>query len=95
VNADSEFAQALAALIARVEAWTYAESDSGGRLAEEVGEGLAALARRAPSGTLRHGLLEARDALDDGLPAERVAAALYAVQRAADIDHPPPRGASG
>ena len=83
MNADPEFVQALDRLIAKVEAWSYADSDSGGRLAEEVGEALAALTRRAPSEALRHGLLQARDALDDGLSAESVAAALYSVRRAA------------
>jgi hypothetical protein len=85
VTADSEFVQALDGLIARVEAWSYAESDTGGRLAEEVGAGLAALARRAPPGPVRQGLLQAEDALDDGLSAESVAAALYGVRRAAGI----------
>jgi hypothetical protein len=79
-----EFKQRLDALIGRVEAWSYAESDAGAGLPVELAAELKALASRAPSPALKLGVRRAQDALDDGLSAEAVAAALYAVR--AELD---------
>jgi hypothetical protein len=46
----------------------------------EVARELKALASAAASATLRQGVLRAQDALDDGLSAEAVLAALYGVR---------------
>jgi hypothetical protein len=75
-----EFRKRLNALIGRVEAWSYADSDAGAGLPVDVARELKALAARAPSATLKQGLRRAQDALDDGLSAEAVAAALYGVR---------------
>ena len=75
-----EFSQRLDRLIGRVEAWSYADSDPGAGLPVEVARELKALAGAAASPTLKQGLRRAQDALDDGLSAEAVAAALYRVR---------------
>ena len=80
--APGSFAARLDALIARVEAWSYADSEVAAG-AEDIGEELSALSANAPSGASRRQLKAARDALDDGLPAEAVAAALYRARGAA------------
>ena len=72
-----EFSQRLNRLISRVEAWNYADSDAGAGLPVEVARELRALASAAASPTLKQGVRRAQDALDDGLSAEAVAAALY------------------
>src|SRR2546429_5213793 len=72
-----EFGRRLNRLIARVEAWNYADSDAGAGLPVEVARELKALAAAAASPKLKQGVRQARDALDDGLSAEAVAAALY------------------
>jgi len=82
VNEHFEFGKRLDALIVRVEAWSYAESDAGAGLPVEVARELTALASSAPSLALRQGVRRAQDALDDGLSAEAVAAALYGVRAA-------------
>jgi hypothetical protein len=74
-----EFRQRLNRLIARVEAWSYADSDAGAGLPVEVARELKALASAA-SPKLKEGVRRAQDALDDGLSAEVVAAALYQVR---------------
>jgi len=75
-----EFSQRLDRLIGRVEAWSYADSDAGAGLPVEVARELKALASAAASPRLKEGLRRAQDALDDGLSAEAVAAALYQVR---------------
>ncbi len=70
------FQTRLDALIARVEAWSYADTEVSAD-AEDIGAELTALAAAAPSVRSRREIQGARDALDDGLPAEAVAAALY------------------
>ena len=76
----SEFKQALEALIRDVEAWSYADSDSGSGVPVQIAHQLASLAQRAPTESTRRQLGQAEDALDDGLPAERVAAELYRIR---------------
>src|SRR2546429_7349845 len=79
-----EFGRRLNRLIARVEAWNYADSDAGAGLPVEVARELKALAAAALSPGLKQGVRRAQDALDDGLSAEAVAAALYRVRAALD-----------
>jgi hypothetical protein len=79
-----EFSQRLQRLIGRVEAWSYADSDAGAGLPVEVARELKALAATTASTALKQGLRRAQDALDDGLSAEAVAAALYRVR--AELD---------
>jgi len=91
-----EFSQRLNRLIARVEAWSYADSDAGAGLPVEVARELKALAAGAASPALKQGVRRAQDALDDGLSAEAVAAALYQVRAqlgaggAQGVSPPPP-----
>ena len=80
MKAESEFADRLNRLIGLVEAWSYADSDAGAGLPVELAKGLKRLASKAPQGALREGVRRAQDALDDGLSAETVAAALYRVR---------------
>jgi hypothetical protein len=79
-SAGSEFETGLRSLIRSVEAWSYADSDAGAGVPVELAAELAALVLSAPSPALRRGLRRAQDALDDGLPAEALAAELYRVQ---------------
>jgi len=69
----------LRRLIARVEAWSYADSDAGAGPAEEIAAELNRLVSLSPTAAVKRDIREAQDALDDGLPAENVAAALYRV----------------
>jgi hypothetical protein len=80
--APGSFGARLDALIARVEAWSYADTEVAAG-AEDIGAELSALSATAPSTASRRELKAARDALDDGLPAEAVAAALYRARGAA------------
>jgi hypothetical protein len=80
VKTGSEFIDRLNWLIGRVEAWSYGDSDAGSGLPEELAKDLKRLASKTPAGTLRDGIRRAQDALDDGLSAETVAAALYRVR---------------
>lgn len=73
----SEFENRLQRLIVRVEAWSYADADPGAGLPEEIARDLKRMAALAPSPLLRQGVRRAQDALDDGLSAEAIAAALY------------------
>jgi hypothetical protein len=75
-----EFESRLQALISRVEAWSYADSDPGAGIAADLAAELVALVSNAPSATLRRNLRRAQDALDDGLPAEALAAELYQIR---------------
>lgn len=75
-----EFEQRLIALIRRVEAWNYAETDAGAGVPVEVADALQSLAADAPTAQLRASLRRAQDALDDGLPADAVAAELYRIE---------------
>jgi hypothetical protein len=79
-----EFSNRLNRLIGRVEAWSYADSDAGAGFPVEVARELKALAAAAASPSLKQGVRRAQDALDDGLTAEAVAAALYRVR--AELD---------
>jgi hypothetical protein len=76
------FQAALATALRRLETWSYADTDQGGG-AEELAEQLAALLRQAPTARARREVLAARDALDDGLPADAIAAPLYRARQAA------------
>ena len=69
--------QSLERLILRVEAWSYADTDAGAGQSRELARALKSLASIAPTPALRAGVRHAQDALDDGLSAEVVAAALY------------------
>ena len=80
MKARLEFGERLNRLIGRVEAWNYADSDAGSGVPVEVARELKALASAAPSPALKEGVRRAQDALDDGLSAEAVAAALYQVR---------------
>jgi hypothetical protein len=77
VKRQSEFENRLQRLIVRVEAWSYADADPGAGLPQEIARELKRLASLAPSPPLRQGVRRAQDALDDGLSAEVIAAALY------------------
>jgi hypothetical protein len=66
-------------LITRLEAWSYADSDVGAGPAESMANDLRALSLEAPSEDARRAIRQAHDALDDGMPAEVVAGALYRV----------------
>src|SRR5438445_11298331 len=79
-----EFGRRLNRLIARVEAWNYADSDAGAGLPVEVARELKALSAAAASPGLNQGVRRAQDALDDGLSAEAVAAAPYRIR--AELD---------
>jgi hypothetical protein len=90
-----EFKQRLNRLIGRVEAWSYADSDAGAGLPVEVARELKVLGAAAASPRLKQGIRRAQDALDDGLSAEVVAAALYQVRAELDagaqgVSPPPP-----
>ncbi len=77
---ESEFVGRLNRLIGRVEAWSYGDSDAGAGLPQELAQDLKRLAGKAPAGAVREGVRRAQDALDDGLPAEAIAATLYRVR---------------
>src|SRR2546429_676544 len=73
----SEFETRLRDLIRRGEAGSSPDSGAGAGVWGERADELSALTLSAPSAALRRGLRRARDALDDGLPAEALAAELY------------------
>src|SRR5438093_11124819 len=77
----SEFREGLERLILRVEAWSYADTDAGAGQPTELARALQSLASIAPNPALMAGVRRAQDALDDGLSAEALAAALYRVRR--------------
>ena len=76
----SEFKDRLQRLIQRIEAWSYSDSEASSWVPVEVADELRVLTRSAPTAGLRRSLRRAQDALDDGLPAEAVAAELYGVR---------------
>lgn len=80
----SEFKNRLQRLIQRVEAWSYGDTEAGSGVPVEVADELEILTLNAPSNGLRSSLQRAQDALDDGLPAEAVAAELYRVRSELD-----------
>jgi hypothetical protein len=80
VKRPSEFEDRLQRLIGRIEAWSYADADPGAGVPQELAAELKRLAAEAPTQRLRAGVRRAQDALDDGLSAEAVAAALYRVR---------------
>ena len=84
----SEFGDRLLRLIARVEAWSYADADPGAGVPQEVAAELKRLATAAPTPPLRTGVRRAQDALDDGLSAEAVAAALYRLRAEFEAGRP-------
>jgi hypothetical protein len=77
----SEFESRVQQLIGRVEAWSYGESEAGAGVPVQVAGELAVLVASSPSLAVRALLRRAQDALDDGLPAEAVAAELYEARR--------------
>jgi hypothetical protein len=97
VKGKIEFVDRLNLLIGRVEAWSYGDSDAGAGLPQELAKDLKRLASKAPAGALREGIRRAQDALDDGLSAETVAAALYRVRAEwlKGPQPPPPLSPSG
>ena len=76
------FTSAVQAAIRRVEAWDSSDADSGAG-AEELARDLAALPRAAPTEAAAKEVEAARDALDDGLPADAVIGSLYRALSAA------------
>lgn len=97
MKGQTEFVDRLNLLIGRVEAWSYGDSDAGAGLPVELARDLRRLASKAPVGVLRDGIRHAQDALDDGLSAETVAAALYRVRAEwlAGLQPAPPPSPSG
>jgi len=75
-RANTAFGDQLARAISRLEAWQESEAD-GGTSPEELAAELTGLRRLAPSPESDQAIVDALEALDDGLPAEAVAAALY------------------
>jgi hypothetical protein len=88
VKRQSEFESRLPRLIARVEAWSYADAELGTGVPQEIARELKRLAAVAPSAALRQGVRRALDALDDGLSAEAVAAALYRIRAELEAGRP-------
>ncbi|HYM51332.1 MAG TPA: hypothetical protein VET65_12290 [Candidatus Limnocylindrales bacterium] len=70
------FRASVEAVIARVEAWYYADTEQAGG-AEELARDLSALQQIAPTAAAAGAVNAARDALDDGMPADAIVAALY------------------
>ena len=90
---ETPFQRRVRQLIARLEAWSYADSDSGAGTAESMAGELRSLNAEAPGGAARRLIAQAQDALDDGLPAEVIVGTL---ERALDDVNQPMRGqASG
>lgn len=87
-SADPEFKTRLDEVIRRVEAWNYADSDAGAGVPVELARALRSLAGSAPIPSMRQRLVRAQEALDDGLPAEAVAAELYRIR--SDLTEEPP-----
>lgn len=63
-------------LQARLEVWSYSDSDPGSGPAESMAGELTELSKTAPNAVVKRAIDEAHDALDDGLPAELVAGKL-------------------
>ncbi|MDQ6710956.1 MAG: hypothetical protein M3Z11_10425 [Candidatus Dormibacteraeota bacterium] len=86
------FPERVRSLIARLEAWSYADSDSGSGPAEALANDLRRLATEAPPAS-RRAIKQAQDALDDGLPAEVIIGTLDRALR--ETEGPGRRQASG
>ena len=80
--APAPFRSAVEGVIRRVEAWDGAEVDTGAG-AQELARDLEALLAMAPGAAAARQVEAARDALDDGLPADAVIASLYGALSAA------------
>lgn len=76
VTESSLFSKGLARAIARLEAWHESDADLA-TSPEELADELTHLRQLAPSAESRQAIVDALEALDDGLPADAVAAALY------------------
>jgi len=76
VEKRSLFSERLARAIARLEAWHESDADSA-TSPEELADELSHLRQLAPSVESQQAIVDALEALDDGLPADAVAAALY------------------
>jgi hypothetical protein len=72
----ASFGRRLAQAISRLEAWHESDTDSGSG-PEELAAELLRLRRLAPSPQSGQAIGDAVEALDDGLPVDVVAAALY------------------
>jgi len=72
----ASFRRRLAQAIARLEAWHESDTESGSG-PEELAAELLRLRRLAPSPESGQAIGDAAEALDDGLPVDVVAAALY------------------
>lgn len=72
----ASFGGRLTRAIARLEAWQESDAESGTGL-EDLAAELDRLRQLAPSPESRQAVGDALEALDDGLPADSVAAALY------------------
>jgi len=79
ISQPTPFGGRVRQLITRLEAWSYTDSDVGAGPAESMANDLRALSLEAPSDDARRAIRQAQDALDDGMPAEVVAGALYRV----------------
>jgi hypothetical protein len=77
--ARGSFGERLANAIARVEAWNESDAEPATD-PEELAAELTRLRQLAPSVESAQAILDAIEALDDGLPADAVAAALYRAQ---------------
>ncbi len=86
------FPDRVRSLIARLEAWSYADSDSGSGPAESLASDLRRLATEAPP-ALNRAIKQAQDALDDGLPAEVIIGTLD--RALVEIEDPARSQASG
>lgn len=75
-RAATAFGDQLARAISKLEAWQESEAD-GAASPEELAVELTRLRQLAPSVESERAIVEALEALDDGLPADAVAAALY------------------
>jgi hypothetical protein len=76
LTAAQRFNQRVGRAIARLEAWHESDADSG-TSPEELAAELRELRQLAPSGESKRAITDALEALDDGLPADVVTAALY------------------
>ncbi|MDQ6883461.1 MAG: hypothetical protein M3077_04375 [Candidatus Dormibacteraeota bacterium] len=87
------FSDRVRSLIARLEAWSYADSDSGSGPAESLASDLRRLGTEAPTPASRRAICQAQEALDDGLPAEVILGTLDRALR--EIEDPGRAQASG
>jgi hypothetical protein len=76
LTATQEFGRRVSQAIARLEAWHESDADSGTG-PEELAAELRELRQQAPSPESKRAIADAIEALDDGLPADAVTAALF------------------